>query len=352
MKTVDNYLKLMAIAMTITVFASSCSDDSDPVAPPLAFFAYEASADNPLSVSFTNETQHGDSYAWDFGDSTGTSKDMTPTYVYTQAGTYTVTLTATNAGGSHKHSESVIIEAPFAFFTVEVSGENPQSITFTNETLNGDSYSWNFGDETGTSTDENPTYVYAEAGIYTVTLTATIGGGSYTYSEELTVLSLPPVNLVVNGTFDDESAWTIISYNTTEAGTCTIADGVATINDAVETAEWGTEAHMGMYQSITVKAGTYQVDMDVTTNGANEAWFEVWIGTDEPVAGSDYSDPHTKALSLSMWDCYDTNSTYSGPMAAVSCQDTDGSVTLDAGTYFLVIRGGGLTLGEGGIYIR
>jgi hypothetical protein len=38
-------------------------------------------------------------------------------------------------------------------------------------------------------------------------------------------------------------------------------------------------------------------------------------------------------------------------MAPESCQDTDGSITLDAGTWYVVIRSGGLNFGEDGIVI-
>jgi len=44
-------------------------------------------------------------------------------------------------------------------------------ITFTNTTIDGYTYSWDFGDGS-TSTDENPTYTYSTAGTYSVTLTS------------------------------------------------------------------------------------------------------------------------------------------------------------------------------------
>lgn len=30
--------------------------------------------------------------------------------------------------------------------------------------------------------------------------------------------------------------------------------------------------------------------MNITTNGINELWFEVWVGTDAPTAGADYNE--------------------------------------------------------------
>lgn len=58
--------------------------------------------------------------------------------------------------------------------------------TFTNTSNGATSYTWNFGDNT-TSTDANPVHNYASAGTYTVTLTATNGGCSATYSFDVVI---------------------------------------------------------------------------------------------------------------------------------------------------------------------
>ncbi len=71
-----------------------------PTAPPTANFT----ADNPSTctglVNFTDLSTNGPtSWSWDFGDG-NTSNLQNPTHQYTANGTYTVTLTATNANGS------------------------------------------------------------------------------------------------------------------------------------------------------------------------------------------------------------------------------------------------------------
>ncbi|MBL4585885.1 MAG: PKD domain-containing protein, partial [Flavobacteriales bacterium] len=60
------------------------------------------------AVLFTNESQFGDSYLWDFGDG-NTSTDESPTHVYDVPGNYTVTLTVTNNCGSESISVFVSI---------------------------------------------------------------------------------------------------------------------------------------------------------------------------------------------------------------------------------------------------
>ncbi len=242
------------------------------------------------------------------------------------------------------------VEAPIASFTFEVVD---QTVTFTNASKDGVTFAWDFGDGTGTSTEENPSYTYAEGGTYTVTLTATNEGGSDDSEKEVTVQSAAAEDQIVNGGFDDESAWSIISHNASGNGVLTIADGVATWNEAIDVASgtWGSEAHMGLVQSVEVEAGSYQFDLDITIGDFEEVWFEVWVGVDAPVEGADYSAPATRVLSANAWDCNDAQSNYSGSLAANSCNSTDGSITLEAGTYYIVIRSGGFTFGEGGIVV-
>jgi hypothetical protein len=80
-----------ASGYSITCQASSLMAD---------FTANTTSGDVPLTVHFTDlSTNAPISWAWTFGDG-GTSTEQNPSHTYTAAGTYTVTLTATNAEGS------------------------------------------------------------------------------------------------------------------------------------------------------------------------------------------------------------------------------------------------------------
>ena len=73
--------------------------DVQPVAPTADFAGTPVSGEYPLSVSFT-DLSSGDptSWSWTFGDG-GNSTVQNPGYTYTAAGTYTVSLTGTNAQG-------------------------------------------------------------------------------------------------------------------------------------------------------------------------------------------------------------------------------------------------------------
>lgn len=77
-------------------------------APVAAFTADLTTLQEPTSmtVQFTDQsTNTPTSWLWDFGDGT-TSTAQNPSKTYTAAGTYTVTLTATNAGGSDAETKT------------------------------------------------------------------------------------------------------------------------------------------------------------------------------------------------------------------------------------------------------
>lgn len=87
---------------------SSCSDDEPSVDAPNAAFTV---AVDGLTVAFTDGSVGADSYQWDFGDQ-NTSTDASPTHTYAAGGSYDVTLTVTNAGGSNTATETVTVTAP------------------------------------------------------------------------------------------------------------------------------------------------------------------------------------------------------------------------------------------------
>lgn len=86
----------------LSVTADNSCGSSNPAslninigAAPLAAFTFNINGGN---LTTTNTSQNATSYAWDFGD--GNSSNLqTPTHTYTNAGTYTITLIASNACG-------------------------------------------------------------------------------------------------------------------------------------------------------------------------------------------------------------------------------------------------------------
>ena len=167
--------------------------------PAVNFSATPATGNAPLTVRFINRTAGKvDSWVWDFGDGT-TSTAVSPTHVYTQVGNYTVTLSATNIGGTSTKTAVTPIAVtlppmPTANFGMSPAAGTAQlSVRFINTTTGKvDSWAWDFGDGNA-STEKSPTHVYTQAGNYTVTLRATNLGGSNTKSSVSPVaVSAPP----------------------------------------------------------------------------------------------------------------------------------------------------------------
>ena len=120
------------------------------------------------------------SYFWDFGDENNAT-GVTADHAYTDDGVYIVALTVTDNDGATSTATStkiVLNRPPVASFT-----ENATTV-LTGEVISFDasdsddadgsivSYVWDFGDEVE-ATGVTVTHVYADDGVYTVTLTVT-----------------------------------------------------------------------------------------------------------------------------------------------------------------------------------
>lgn len=174
-------------------------DENDPIDTPEAAFTYTPIAGiSPLKVQFTDKSSNNPtSWEWTFGDG-ASSTSQNPSHSYT-TGTYDVKLVATNATGSSSITKFDAIKVtngtPIASFTGSPnSGNLPLSVQFTDKSYNKPTtWKWNFGDRV-ISTKQNPEHIYSEAGMYTVTLTATNSYGSNTLSKSkyITVVSGNP----------------------------------------------------------------------------------------------------------------------------------------------------------------
>jgi len=134
----------------------------------------------PFTVNFTNTSTGGTNYVWNFGDGSPNSVLQNPTHIYTQPGTYTVSLIAINASGpctdTIRMNNFINISLPVAGFThTPDSGCAPLTVNFlstSTSTLNPiTSYIWNFGDgNNSTIAVPGTSHTYTTTGVYTVTL--------------------------------------------------------------------------------------------------------------------------------------------------------------------------------------
>ena len=111
----------------------------------------KASGCVPYNAVFTNTSLAGTDFIWDFGDGSPVSTTVNPTHIYASTGTFTIKLIALDSNTCNKIDST--------FFTLTVSA-NPTSafvyapqppvantsIIFTNNSLGGNRYKWDFGD--------------------------------------------------------------------------------------------------------------------------------------------------------------------------------------------------------------
>ncbi len=224
--------------------------------PPVAAFSgTPLSGIAPLTVAFTDaSTNTPTSWSWTFGDG-GTSTLKNPSYTYTTAGTYTVALTATNAYGSNTLTKTgyITVSAPntnppvAAFTGTPLSGNAPLTVAFTDQSTNTPtSWSWTFGDG-GTSTAQNPSYIYTTAGTYTVALTATNAYGSNTLTKTgYITVTTPPAQQC-----DDFADGNITNW-LNKTGTWTATGGYMKGNSTTSNAK--TTSPFGSFTTATINA--------------------------------------------------------------------------------------------------
>ena len=193
-----------AVSLTVT----NGKGDSDtktlsvsvgPCTLPVANFSTSGTLQVGQNIVFNNQSTLNSnastgSYLWNFGNGS-TSTQQSPSSIFTNSGSYTVTLTTTTPCGSHSVQKAltVVAVAPSACFSV--SNDNctaPCTVSFTNCSQNATSYTWNFGDGTASSTVPNPSHTYQNSGNYTVTLTALLNGQTSSSSKTVTIMANPP----------------------------------------------------------------------------------------------------------------------------------------------------------------
>ncbi len=197
----------------------------------------------PLTVTPVNASQNATTYTWNFGDGSPvivTNSFTPPTHTYTVAGTYVITLVASNSCNSSTSTVSpiIVVGPPVVnFFANPVLGCAPQVVTFTNASTGvqpANNYSWDFGNgNTLTGTGNPPPQTYGQ-GTWTITLVAGSACGSDTMIRIITVDTIPDVNLTVTPT-DGCTPLTVTTTNTSTGGALSYQwyiDGILTYTSA------------------------------------------------------------------------------------------------------------------------
>ena len=159
---------------------------------------------------------------------------------------------------------------PVASFQYEISDDNYLEVSFTSFSQNAVSYSWNFGDG-GTSTEENPTHTYAEAGSYQVTLAVENSDGvTSTFSETIEIT-------------DPDEALKLLTGETSKTWRLHRIDQSMGIGPSLDSPyEWWNLENDGSRPCKYYWEYTFTRDMEYIfdDNGSFWAEYEIWGGVD------------------------------------------------------------------------
>jgi PKD repeat protein len=271
--------------VSLTVSNSSGSNTKDQAgyvtvnavtvqAPVANFSSDKTSVTAGGAVVFSDlSTNSPTSWSWSFpGGTPSTSTAKNPVITYNTAGTYNVSLTATNSAGSNTKDltgyinvTAVVVPAPVANFTSDKTAiTEGGTVTYTDLSTNTPTaWYWSFpGGTPSTSTAKNPVVTYNTAGTYNVSLTATNASGSNTkdltgYMTVTTVVVPAPVaNFTADLTSVAEGGFvmfTDLSTNAT-AWTWSFPGGTPAVS---------TEKNPIVYYYT---AGTYNVSLTVSNS--------------------------------------------------------------------------------------
>lgn len=249
-----------------------------------------------------------------------------------------------SCGEDEEDTPDVVVEEPFADFTITIDEENTLMVSFANNSIDGDNYAWDFGDNIGTSTDENTVYTYTSSGTFTVSLTVTNEAGSDEATKDVTVSGFGD-NLLVNGDMSDETGWTSNPLWTADdnATNHRFENGTFIFQSAAnpEGGFYEYSNHV-LFQEVQLTAGsTYQFSADVSsTSGTVATWFEVYLVKEAPVDESNIGGDLAQLAIKSYGDGENcTASAFSGDIleiAAVCSAANDFSKLIDANGQFTV----------------
>lgn len=207
------------IDFTIQLYASSPYGCVDTVSKtlhvlptPIAEFVPNTMAGcSPLSVDFLNTSVNADNVSWNYGDGqTSDEADSLHTHVFYNNGLTAVDfnvvmVTTSDEGCSSQHSVTIqVYPAVVADFNEPEEHCSPATITFVNNSINGNGYNWDFGNGTQ-SAMHNPTAYFANDSdttqVFNVQLyVSSPYGCSATVEHELIIHPLPVVSFTMSET--------------------------------------------------------------------------------------------------------------------------------------------------------
>lgn len=214
---------------------------------------------------FTDQSTAAAGWSWNFGDASTADTSRSPAHIFTNPGSYSISLLVTNIFGCTNTSSQTITVLPqpaadFNFNTVCAR----QSVQFTDATTGAamTSWNWDFGDGTAQSTMQDPAHTYLLGGNYNVTL---IVGNASGCAD--TVIKPVIVNTVPSPSFTATTSClgTVTSFSDLSTDTVAISTWFWDFNDGNNSTSQNPD-----YQYLST--GTYNVSLTVTNiNGCDSS---------------------------------------------------------------------------------
>lgn len=156
---------------------------------------------------------------------------------------------------------------PKANFSYEIK---ELTVTFTNNSKDGVSYSWDFGDQK-TSTDKDPVHTYSDYGNFDVKLTVKSATGHTATKKETIVLSKPLV--LVDGKFDE---WANIPAEKLAVSTLDVETSDSTTLCLKEMKFCADNLFIYMYMKLDTIYGN-AMDIYLNTDGNKDNGYNGWM---------------------------------------------------------------------------
>jgi VCBS repeat-containing protein len=309
-----------------------------------------------LTCQFTDASSDPDGqvtgWSWDFGDGSAASNQQNPPHIYPGAGTYTVTLTATdNGGASDVTSAKVKVDAPppqnqppTAAFTSSCADLTCSFDSDGSSDPDGQiaSRNWDFADG-GSAAGRAPSHTYASAGTYNVMLTVTDNDGAsnaVTHQVTVTAPNESPQALGDSYTVTEDTPLTVGAPGVLSNDSDPNGDGLTAVNasdPAKGTVTLGSDGSFLYTPDPNFNGSdsfTYQASDGSLQSGQATVTISVTAVNDAPVAQPDaYNTPGSdQALTRSASDGVLSNDTDPDAgttlTAQVASQPSQGVVSL------------------------
>jgi PKD repeat protein len=209
------------VSFTVSVTAYNYCDQTTATVSNIRIYSspqaqFDSSSDTTCvsaNVNFSNNTLSGFGYNcngnafyhWNFGDGSQSSQ-TNPNHSYSNPGTYTVVLTATNGvcGTSQDSTSIVVNDLPHAVAQLPSNQACDSLIVSTSNLSTGGNlnYQWNIFPSSGwqftngsSNTSKNPEILFHTKGIYTITLGASNNCGFDDTTYQVTIMKKPELTL-------------------------------------------------------------------------------------------------------------------------------------------------------------